>query len=96
MDSPTFLTRQEILHALRQRLQPLPYVHAMWEAGAIAFDRVDQWSDIDLQFDVDDNHVEEAFAEVEHALATLSAGPNMAWAFAGVLPDCQCQPIFDD
>lgn len=73
MNSPSLLTRQEILQSLRQRLQPLPYVHAMWEAGAIAFDRVDQWSDIDLQFDVDDDHVEEAFAEVERALASLSA-----------------------
>lgn len=72
MDPSSFLTRQEILQALRQRLEPLPYVHAMWEAGAIAFDRVDQWSDIDLQFDVDDDHVEDAFAEVEHALASLS------------------------
>lgn len=72
MDSSSLLTRQEILQALRQQLEPIPYVHAMWEAGAIAFDRVDQWSDIDLQFDVDDDHIEEAFTEVEGALASLS------------------------
>jgi len=66
------VTRDRMLSALRERLQPLEYVHAMWEAGAIAFGRVDQWSDVDLQIVVDDDRVEEAFRVVESALEELS------------------------
>jgi hypothetical protein len=66
------VTRERLLGALREQLEPLPYVHAMWEAGAIAFGRVDQWSDVDLQIVVDDDRVEDAFGVVESALEELS------------------------
>jgi hypothetical protein len=66
------LTRDEIVSALEKAFLPLDWTHAMWQAGAIAFDRVDQWSDIDLQIDVDDDHVEETFAIVEKTLESLS------------------------
>ena len=49
MNTP--LTRAEILVTLRAALEPLPYTHALWEGGAAAFGRVDDWSDIDLQVD---------------------------------------------
>ena len=57
------LTRSAILTTLRQALEPLPYVHAMWEGGAAAFGRVDEWSDIDLQVDADDLRVKREQAE---------------------------------
>ena len=66
------ITRHDILQALRSAMEPLDYVHAMWEGGAAAFDRVDEWSDIDLQFDVDDERVEDTFLAVDAALAALS------------------------
>jgi hypothetical protein len=66
------LGRGEILAALRAVLEPLDYVHAMWEGGAAAFGRVDQWSDIDLQVDTDDAHAGEIFAIVERALRELT------------------------
>jgi len=47
MDSPS-VTRSSILSALRAALEPLPFVHAMWEGGAAAFGRVDEWSDGDF------------------------------------------------
>ena len=53
MNTP--LTRAEILVTLRAALEPLPYTHALWEGGAAAFGRVDDWSDIDLQVDADDS-----------------------------------------
>jgi hypothetical protein len=68
----TLLTREPILSALQTALEPLDYVYAMWEGGAAAFNRVDKWSDIDLQFDVDDAHVADIFAVVERTLETLS------------------------
>ncbi|MBF8284247.1 MAG: Nucleotidyltransferase protein, partial [Anaerolineales bacterium] len=42
------ITRSSILTALRAALEPLPYVHAIWEGGAAAFGRVDEWSDCDF------------------------------------------------
>jgi hypothetical protein len=65
-------TRAEILAALQQALKPLDYVYAMWQGGAAAFNRVDQWSDIDLQVDVADDRVDETFAVIETTLRALS------------------------
>ena len=62
------ITRQSILSSIRSTLEPLEFVHAMWEGGAAAFSRVDEWSDIDLQIDVDDGRADEVMAIVERAL----------------------------
>ena len=48
MAKKTPLTRDSIIRTLTAELQPLPSVHAFWEAGAAAFNRIDEWSDIDL------------------------------------------------
>jgi len=53
-------------------LEPIDYVHAFWEGGAVAFNRVDEWSDIDAYVAVDDDKVDEAFLVVEKALKSLS------------------------
>ncbi|MBM3127222.1 MAG: nucleotidyltransferase domain-containing protein [Chloroflexi bacterium] len=80
------LTRAPILAALKTALEPLDYVYAMWEGGAAAFNRLDEWSDIDVQFDVDDARVDDTFAVIERALATLSPidlkykTPQLPWA----------------
>jgi len=68
----SLLTRQQILDALEGALKPLDFVHAMWQGGAAAFGRVDEWSDIDLQFDVDDDRVAETFSVIEDTLTRLS------------------------
>lgn len=68
------LSRDTILSAVRGGLEPLGFVHAMWEGGAAAFNRVDQWSDIDLLVlcDNSDETVREVFRRVEECLDTLS------------------------
>jgi hypothetical protein len=66
------LTRKRITQALVNALEPLNYVHAFWEGGATAFDRIDAWSDVDLYLVVDDKKVAEAFVVVEKALKSLS------------------------
>jgi hypothetical protein len=67
-----YLSRTDIVNALVQILEPLEYSLAFWEAGAAAFNRVDRWSDIDLQIVVSDDRVDETITIVEHALETLS------------------------
>jgi len=73
MAHETPLTRDSIVRALTVELQPLPSVHAFWEAGAAAFNRIDEWSDIDLYVVVDHAAaVPETFVAVERALTALS------------------------
>lgn len=68
------VSRDSILSAMRGALEPLDSVHAMWEGGAAAFDRVDEWSDIDLQVlcDDDDQAVADVFRRAEQAMESLS------------------------
>lgn len=67
------LTRDVIIQTLANTLKPLDCIHAFWEGGAVAFDRIDEWSDIDLYLVVDDKKVNETFLTVEKALKSLSS-----------------------
>lgn len=66
------LTREEIVQALVSALKPLDYIHAFWEGGAAAFNRIDAWSDVDLYLVVDDEKADETFVAVERALRSLA------------------------
>lgn len=66
------LTRDRIIQALVDALKPLGYVHAFYEGGAAAFNRVDEWSDIDVYIVVDDDKVNETFRVFEKTLESLS------------------------
>lgn len=66
------LTREIIVDVLVDALKPLEHVRAFWEAGAAAFGRIDDWSDIDLYLIVDETKVDDAFQAVEKALTLLS------------------------
>jgi len=72
MIEPKTLTRDIIIQTLVDALEPLDYVHAFWEGGAAAFDRIDEWSDIDLYLIVDDKKTDETFLAVEKTLKSLS------------------------
>lgn len=63
---------EQIARAVREALEPLAYVQAMWQAGAVAFHRLDRFSDLDLMIVVDDDRVEETFHVIEAALGTIS------------------------
>lgn len=47
-------------------------VIALWEGGAAAWDRVDEWSDVDLYVVTADDRVDEALRAVEGALSSVS------------------------
>ena len=64
--------RDEVIGALVRALSATDYVHAMWEGGAIAFDRLDAWSDIDVQVLCEDGHVEEVFEIALRAVEDIS------------------------
>jgi predicted nucleotidyltransferase len=66
------VTREQIVEAVRAKLEPLEFVNAMWEGGSAAFGRVDEFSDIDLLLDVADERVIETFEVLEDTLRQLS------------------------
>lgn len=66
------LGRKEILENIVNALEPLDYVYAMWQCGSEAFNRIDQWSDIDVVVDVEDDKVKEIFKFTDKALQVLS------------------------
>jgi hypothetical protein len=79
------INRDQILNALRNALEPQDYVLAMWEGGAAAFGRLDNWSDIDLMVAVRDEFVSATFKVIESTLAALSSidlkysPPQLPW-----------------
>lgn len=72
MSSETRPDRASIVRALTDALRPQPFVHAFWEGGAAAFDRVDAWSDLDLYVVVDDDRVPQSLRIIEESLRALA------------------------
>jgi hypothetical protein len=66
------LTRSDIIPALQAAFAPLGYVHAMWQGGSAAFNRVDEYSDIDVHLVTDDDRVDDALALATRTLEALS------------------------
>lgn len=64
--------RSVLVDALRRSLAGQAAVDAAWEGGSAAFDRVDEWSDVDAVAVVADDAVEEVFAQTEADLDALS------------------------
>lgn len=60
--------RNDVIRAIVELLRPLPYVNALWQGGAAAWKRVDDWSDIDLCVDANDNHTEDVMTLVTDTL----------------------------
>jgi hypothetical protein len=66
------ITREDITATLVTALKPLNYFYALWEGGSASFDRVDQWSDIDLYLVVEDEKVEDSLSSIEQSFLNLS------------------------
>ncbi|MPN00462.1 hypothetical protein SDC9_147657 [bioreactor metagenome] len=61
-----------IIKKLKEELEPLQYVHAMWLEGADAIGQADEYSDIDIYIDIEDEHEQEAIDKVENILSRVS------------------------
>jgi predicted nucleotidyltransferase len=66
------VSRERIVNAVVNALEPLGYVNALWEGGAVAFGRLDRWSDVDICVDAADDRVEDVFPVTEAALEALA------------------------
>ena len=61
-------SRDKIISPLVHFLQSIPQVNAVWEGGSAAWGRIDNWSDIDLQADVEDDFVDDVMWRTENFL----------------------------
>ncbi len=66
------IERNDLVATVVKALKPLDYIHAVWEGGAASFDRVDEWSDVDLYVVCDDEGVEDTFAVMKQAISSMS------------------------
>ena len=64
--------RSQIICAVAGSLERLDFVHALWQGGAAAFGRVDQWSDIDFMVIADQDSIPRVFQAVEQELDQLA------------------------
>ena len=65
--------RERLVSALRCAMEPLPVVLAGWEGGSVAFGAVDEYSDIDLVFLVDDAApLDSLYAAASAAISAVS------------------------
>lgn len=70
-------TRDQIVQALRERLEPLGYVHSFFEAGSVSFATDDELSDMDLVVDANEGRADDVFGEVEAALTAFAPFDNV-------------------
>lgn len=61
-----------IINKLKEQLEPVEYIYAMWLEGTNAIDEEDQYSDLDVYIDVKDEFIDEAVDKVEAVLAGIS------------------------
>ncbi|MEZ5979358.1 MAG: hypothetical protein R3F34_14225 [Planctomycetota bacterium] len=74
--------RRRLVETLRDAFERDERVRALWEAGSAAFDREDEWSDVDLYALVRDGELSDVLDLAEEALRTL--GPiDLRWEPAG-------------
>ncbi len=65
------MTRDEITNHLADKFKNNSFVFAFWLEGADVHNRVDEYSDIDIWIDVEDNHESEILNEIEVILSEL-------------------------
>jgi hypothetical protein len=83
--SETLPVRQRLLDALLNAFRDDPQALALYQGGSAVFARNDEYSDLDLQLVVNDDHVDEAVKTIERTLGS-AAGieakyiiPQPAW-----------------
>ena len=66
------IDRNQIITKIKEKLEPLPYVYALWLEGADANNTVDEYSDIDIWVDIEDEYEQQSYAAVENALSEIA------------------------
>ncbi|HSG78705.1 MAG TPA: hypothetical protein VLD62_03920 [Acidimicrobiia bacterium] len=65
------MDRLTLRTAIAEALEPYEFVRAAWEGGSAAFERDDEWSDIDLQVIAEPEHAEQVFDVAYETIESL-------------------------
>ena len=66
------ISKKQVVQTIRSAVEPLEYVYGMFEGGAIAFGRQDDYSDIDIHFVAADERIGDVLPIIEQALLILA------------------------
>lgn len=66
------INSEMIIEKLKENLEPLEYIYAMWLEGSDAVGQADQYSDIDIYVDFEDAYEHQAIEVVERILSQIS------------------------
>ena len=66
------INRSQIIEKLKEKLEQLEFIYAMWLEGADASGTVDEYSDIDFWVDFEDGFEQQAYEVVENALSEIA------------------------
>lgn len=64
--------QNKIVLILKEALEQLPFVHAMWLEGSLAEKDNDEYSDLDIWLSVDDDKLRDIYLNIEKALETIA------------------------
>ena len=76
------MTRLELRRAVQEQLEQCDFVLAMWESGSAAFDRADEYSDLDIGLLVRTGTLERTWAAVDQAMEKIG-GFDLRWQVPG-------------
>ncbi len=66
------INRSQIVEKLKERLEPLDFIYAMWLEGSDASGTVDEFSDLDFWVDFEDEYEITVYEAVENTLSELA------------------------
>ncbi|MEW8996223.1 nucleotidyltransferase family protein [Clostridium sp.] len=66
------INSKTIIEKLKEKLEPLEYIYAMWLEGSYATGSEDEYSDVDIYIDIKDEYENEAISIVENTLSEIS------------------------
>lgn len=64
--------REKIINEIKEAVINLPFVYAGWLEGSDGLNTVDEFSDIDIVIDVEDEYVSKTFEIIENVLSSIS------------------------
>jgi len=66
------INSETIIKKLKEELEPIQYIHAMWLEGADAIGQADEYSDLDIYIDIEDEYEQQAIDKVENILSKVA------------------------